>query len=306
MKRIKKGILAVLSCCLLLCACQSREAKDEPPVGDITNNEEEKNPTTVYNNGNMEGGENGQYSENDNSGETQVNTQPAGQENYEIMTVTQDMTGLQHPAGICSDGKFLYICDEEKHCVVQVDADSLEVVDTFGELGMEEGNFSKPVDITYVNDRFYVLDAENHSVQVFSDEFQYEDTYNLRPLITEAGFGRYQSVEADGEGNIYVSTFASDYHDAHIVKINADHSLYSFEEEAIGYLCGDGETVYFANQLEIFKESDTVYGARTGENHIYRINDGHLEEIYESIAVCYCKGNIVRSGLQHDHKTDRI
>lgn len=195
------------------------------------------------------------------------------QDGYVLEELDISQIGIGKPGGICIYNNNIYVCDTKNNCIVKLSKD-LEMLESYGTLGRESGNFSGPMDITFSGDCFYVLDNGNSRVQKFSADFEYQETYDLEYLASRQGSGLYISIAVDKEGIIYVSTISPDTRDGYI--FYWDHDTWNkLGENVIGYLCeGDGK-VYFANIME-FEGKMTI---QSGKNVLYEIDAGELKPI---------------------------
>ncbi|MCH5270125.1 MAG: hypothetical protein J1E83_05195 [Lachnospiraceae bacterium] len=198
------------------------------------------------------------------------------QGSYILEELDISQIGIGNPGGTCIYNNYIYVCDTENHCIVKLSKD-LEMLESYGTLGMEYGNFSKPMDITFSGNCFYVLDSGNNRVQKFSADFGYQETYNLEHLVTEQGSGLYVSIAVDREGIIYVSTIAPDTNDGHIFYWDND-TWNQLGENVVGYLCEGGGKVYFANIQEFQIEKDRTI-IQSGKNLLYEIDSKELKPI---------------------------
>ena len=70
---------------------------------------------------------------------------------YTVERVAPAEIGVVSPSGLCVYGDEVYICDYEDGKIVVTDLE-LNPVRTFGKIGMGEGEFSHPTDITVYQD----------------------------------------------------------------------------------------------------------------------------------------------------------
>lgn len=205
-----------------------------------------------------------------------VEINPDVQGNFILEEPDMDAAGIGNPGGICIHDDNLYVCDTENNCIVRLDKE-FQPLGSYGTLGMEYGNFSEPMDITFSGNSFYVLDSGNNRVQKFTADFEYAETYNLDHLASEQGYGKYVSIAVDGEGVIYVSAISPDSDDACIFYRKGDE-WNRLGENMVGYLCeGDGK-IYFANTLELqVEEKKTII--QSGKNLLYEIDSGKLKPV---------------------------
>lgn len=208
---------------------------------------------------------------------------------YEVQEIALSGLGVEAPGGICIYGESIYVCDISNNCIVKLSKDFVKE-DVFGTLGMEEGNFSEPRDITFSDGYFYVLDSKNNRVQKFTSDFQYQEMYDLHSLYSQQGFGRYASIAVDGEGVIYVSAISPDVKDAYVF-VYKKGKWEKMGAEAVGYVCAGEKTMYFANIFEFETEGKTT-AIRSGENMLYEVQESGLVPIariddkYAPAALC--------------------
>ena len=194
---------------------------------------------------------------------------------YDLKEIDLASIGIGTPGGVCVYNDNIYVCDISNSCIVKLNKDFVKE-DTYGTLGMEEGNFSEPWDITFSGGCFYVLDSGNNSVQKFTTDFQYLETYYLQPLHLE-NTGNYISIAVEEEGYIYVTTDVADAEDAYI-HCWKNGKWNKIGNEIVGYLCAGDENIYFVNTFEfIVEEKKTI--TQSGENILYILQDGKLKPL---------------------------
>lgn len=222
------------------------------------------------------------------------------QGSYVLEELDMSQIGIGKPGGICIYNNNLYVCDTENNCIVKLSKD-LELLESYGTLGRESGNFSEPMDITFSGGSFYVLDSGNSRVQKFSSDFAYEETYDLDYLASRQGSGRYVSIAVDGEGIIYVSTISPSTQDGYI--FYWDHDTWNkLGENVVGCLCEGGGKVYFANILE-FEVEEKKTTIQSGKNLLYEIDGEKLKPIcrfmdkYAPAALTYWNDRIYMASM---------
>ncbi len=189
----------------------------------------------------------------------------------------------------------IYVCDTMNNCVVKLNKE-LQKLDSYGTLGMENGNFSKPMDITFSQGFFYVLDSGNNRIQKFSLNFEHVETYNLKPLLSEQGCGEYLSIVVNEQGVLYISVFSPDTEDAYVYCFKNDE-WNRIGKNTVGYLCKGNKSVYFASMLEFFvQEKKTTL--ESGKNMLYEIDSERIKQIanfqekYVPVALSYWNNSI--------------
>lgn len=191
---------------------------------------------------------------------------------YDLQELALEEPGIGNPGGICIYNDSIYVCDTENNCIVRLSKD-LEREESFGMLGMEEGNFSKPRDITFADGCFYVLDEGNCRVQKFAADFTYLEMYDMPRLCSQYS-DEHVSIAVDGEGVIYVSVLSPDPLDAYIYTYR-DDGWETIGERAIGYLCAGEENIYFANTLEM-EVGEKTTAMQSGKNMLYMLEEKGL------------------------------
>ena len=187
---------------------------------------------------------------------------------YDLQELDLAELGIGNPGGICIYDDSIYICDLSNNCIVKLGMD-LAREDSFGTLGMEEGNFSEPRDITFADGCFYVLDEGNNRVQKFTSDFEYLEMYYLHPPYAQMT-GKYVSIAVDAEGIVYVSMISPDPMDAYIFAYKED-TWEKIGDKVVGYLCAGEESMYFVNTLEM-NIAEKVTEVRSGENMLYELD----------------------------------
>lgn len=196
------------------------------------------------------------------------------QGNYDVKEIDLEQVGINTPGGVCCYDGNIYVCDIANNCIVKLSKDLVRE-ESYGTLGMEEGNFSKPQDITFSGNCFYVLDNGNSRIQKFDADFRYQETYYLAALHCVPAM--YMSIAVDEGGAIYVTTNAADEEDA-FVHCLEDGQWNKIGGEIVGYLCAGDGNVYFAKQFEfIIEEKATI--TQSGENILYVLQDGGLKPL---------------------------
>lgn len=216
------------------------------------------------------------------------------QDGYDLQELDLAELEIGNPGGICIYDDSLYICDTENNCIVKLGMDFAKEA-SFGTLGMEEGNFSKPRDITFADGCFYVLDEGNCRVQKFTADFEYLEMYYLHSPYAQAT-GRYVSIAVDEKGIVYVSMLSPDPMDAYIYAYK-DETWEEIGEKAVGYLCVGRENIYFINTLEM-KITENTTAMQSGKNMLYEFDENGLsliaqiEDKYAPAALTFWNGSL--------------
>lgn len=184
---------------------------------------------------------------------------------YDLKEINLADIGIETPGGVCVYGDSLYVCDISNSCIVKLGKDFAREA-SYGTLGMEEGNFFEPWDITFSGGCFYVLDN-----------------------------GNYLSIVVDAEGIVYVSTDAPDTEEAYIYCWK-NGSWKKKVGKIVGYLCAGDESVYFADLFEFQrKKKETII--QSVENMLYCFQNGRLNPLaeicpgYAPVALTYWDNN---------------
>ena len=133
---------------------------------------------------------------------------------------------FNHPSGVAVIGDKVYVCDRNNDRI-QVYSRDLELVNTIGSQGLENGQMNWPYDLTEDGrECIFVADCDNHRVQVFDREGQFLRTFGShgfdagklqRPTgiclgrdsllyVTEYANHRVSVFSTDG---VYVGSFGS-------------------------------------------------------------------------------------------------
>ena len=130
-------------------------------------------------------------------------------------------------AAVAPDGKRLFVVDSKAHKILIFDTDTGAVLDTFGEPGDEEGQFSFPTSLTFDREgNLLVVDQINARIQYFDGEGGFLDQFGA--LGTGFGnFARPKDVAVDSNGLIYVTDNAFN----NVQLFDTDFSLLTFVGE---------------------------------------------------------------------------
>ncbi|MFQ6844831.1 MAG: hypothetical protein ACLRTT_16320 [Lachnospiraceae bacterium] len=192
---------------------------------------------------------------------------------YTVERVAPAEIGIVSPSGLCVYGDEVYICDYEDGKIVVTDLE-LNPVRTFGKIGMGEGEFSHPTDITVYQDELYVLDAGSSRAEIVKTDGTYTGEIGLT-MLDRQGYGDYYSIEVNGAGRIAVS---ADKYDTSAARVR----LYTGDEKVTpkgqfrGCLFLYEDVFYAADMLEYCKVSPTSSVYITGTNYLYEVTDEEL------------------------------
>ncbi|MCY3003801.1 MAG: NHL repeat-containing protein, partial [Planctomycetota bacterium] len=87
------------------------------------------------------------------------------------------------------DSGFVYVSDTGNHRVVKLDRD-LKFVKSWGDFGPHPGFFSQPAGLAWDESSLYVVDTDNHRVQVFDAEGNRQHEWGLHALLPREGDGK--------------------------------------------------------------------------------------------------------------------
>ena len=117
----------------------------------------------------------------------------------------------ESPQGIAIDRKAgrIYLVDSPRNMVFMLDLNG-KVLKRLGKGhdGTGVGEFDDPIDIVFKHNQLYVLDGSGTRVRVMDAECNPQASFNL-PDLRDPKANRENRLEADQQGNIYVSSFNS-------------------------------------------------------------------------------------------------
>ena len=117
----------------------------------------------------------------------------------------------ESPQGIAIDRKAarLYLADSPRNLVfiLELTGKILKRIGKYHD-GTGVGEFDDPTDIVFKHNQVYVLDRSGTRVQIMDAECNAQGSFNL-PHPPEPKVNRENRLEADQQGNIYVSSFNS-------------------------------------------------------------------------------------------------
>ena len=121
----------------------------------------------------------------------------ASERRSKFVSASKSFLGNPHDIELSKDGQLLYVCDVNKNRIAVLDAQTLELVGSFG-----DGKLSGPHDIDLGPDgKLYVADTRNHRIAIYQPDGQ------SAQLIDElkGPFKAPEGVVVDRTGRIYVA-----------------------------------------------------------------------------------------------------
>ncbi len=114
------------------------------------------------------------------------------------------------PTGIAYEPKLrrIYIVDTNKHYVIATDEDGNQLF-TFGERGVEDGQFNFPTNLAIANEKIFVIDTFNGRIQIFDLDGKFLSKFGQLGN-TPGHFARPKGIAIDNDKNIYVTDAAFD------------------------------------------------------------------------------------------------
>ena len=197
--------------------------------------------------------------------EKEIDVLPVVLDDKYIITTFIDDPQFVHPAGMITHENNIIICNQKNNCLSIYDMSGTRLRDV-GALGNAPLEFNKPTGITKDSNYFYVIDANNHRIQVIDFEFRFVKEYAI-PNFADQNFSYFFDIALLND-EIYISSNAMKP-DAHkLMYITDDNTWHSVSKDFIGYLFADDNTIYALDYLELFhnKEKNT---AESGKSELY-------------------------------------
>jgi len=184
---------------------------------------------------------------------------------------------LDVPKGLVYVGDSLYVTSKEGHCVLKYSKEGI-LEKTIGNLGNGDGEFRKPVAITYYGEELYVADEEDGKIQVFDLDGSFIRKYYVEELDNIYLF--VVDIEAD-EHNIYVSVTGGEKSLLHVYVISkADGKVDTLGKLSMGSLGRGEENIYFAQEFDYIEENGNS-GYESGESYFSEIGNGKMKKIFQ-------------------------
>ena len=190
----------------------------------------------------------------------------------ELCIIGEDCTYTRGIAGMFCDKDALFLCvtSENKIHICNYDG---SVIHSIGELGIAPGEFNHPTALSVYENNIYVLDSNNHRIQVF------DESNSILRSIDLVDFGDsnrsyYNSIAIDGDGSVYVSSCSPRVDNSNVYYISEDHD---FEPQIVlssfyGSLYSQYGVVYALSNMEAFR-SDKEEGFESGQNYLYELKE---------------------------------
>lgn len=111
---------------------------------------------------------------------------------------------LKRPTGLAFDAErgWLFVADTAAHDIKVFDR-SGQLLNTFGAVGEQSGQFNAPTHLAFSDGKLYVTDTLNSRIQVFDADGRYLSTLGERGLYV-GNLARPKGVALDSAGTIYV------------------------------------------------------------------------------------------------------
>lgn len=275
MKKAQSGILSVILAAAMTAGCMGCGAKETgtgdegQPQGNVQQNTQTDDA--------QGGGSEAAQSNTAKRGEFPEPVIFDGNCVFDHEVWQKEKTQIQTPGGILFDGESLLVCDTGNHCVVRLTTDG-NFVESYGELGSEDGNFVTPTAILLHENEIYVLDSGNMRIQVFDMEMNYdrEILFEASPLPLD---GKYIDMAIAGDGTIYVAADSAHGGGMSLTYIEGGE-LCVVPGGVLGYLAERDGVVYAAEKWRYYRK-EKGYGWEPNENWIYRVERNGLQKVCE-------------------------
>lgn len=227
---------------------------------------------------------------NNYRGGAEENLEVVISEKWKLKKINALELSISKPMGIVFHENKLYICDYEKNMVREFDSNFQETA-SYGKIGNAPGQFLNPTGIAIYRDRIYILDSGNNRTQIFTDEMEIIDTYQLLSL-NSASSDIYTDIAIVSE-NLFFTTNC--INNSACLFLAESNTISSIKDKFLGRLSSDDNYLYAVSSLEL-SSNDKGYEAASGKNQLFKISSDDVEVVadfpykYTPSAFCIVNG----------------
>ena len=182
------------------------------------------------------------------------------------------------PSGlVCADGK-IYIANKENNCVLVYSIDGV-LEDTIGNIGTNNGEFSKPKAIANFKDRIYVADESDGRIQEFDLNGNFINIFKIEEI--DNAYTCVSDIEVD-ESYIYISIVGVKKSVLYVYIINKNNGdVKKLGKSCMGVLGKDTDNnIYFAQAFDYISDKGSS-GYADGECYISSMTDSKMDKLFQ-------------------------
>lgn len=210
-------------------------------------------------------------------------------ETYSIV----EMFDEYHFAGtILGDSGFIACNTADSNLYVM--NDSGEIKYTWGQLGNGENEFLHPTSITRSGECYYVLDAGNKRIQLYSNDLQYIGTIELEEL-ENTNEVYYLDLSVSDKGVVYITTNSPFSDTSRVNIVNTDGELILSKKAMHGFTYCDGNVAYCVNTFEVVETEDSITSSFS-HSYLYIISEDGSMEIKTELPYKYGPADFIVDG----------
>lgn len=189
---------------------------------------------------------------------------------YTISTLIEDPSNI-YPAGIIFHSDKLLICNQKNNCISIYDLNGQKLQD-IGTLGNGPLEFNKPTGITLDDSFYYIIDANNHRIQVIDHNFTYIKEIPI-PNFADQNFSYFFDI-AVGNEQIFLSSNAMKPDASKLISI-VDNAIVDISKDFIGFISYNDDKLYAIDYLELFRNGKNNT-AVSGKSDFFILNNNKL------------------------------
>lgn len=191
-------------------------------------------------------------------------------DSYSISAFIEDPNNI-YPAGIIYHDDKLLICNQKNNCISIYNLSGQKIQD-IGTLGSGPLEFNKPTGITKDDSYYYIIDANNHRIQVIDYDYFYIKEIPI-PNFADQNFSYFFDIAVSDE-KIFLSSNAMKPDASKLISI-ANDDVVDIAKDFIGFIYSDNRKIYAIDYLELFRNGKNN-SAISGKSDFYILNDNQL------------------------------
>ena len=182
------------------------------------------------------------------------------------------------PKAIAKADTCIFALDKQSCCIFSINNEG-EIIKKVGGIGNGRLEFLNPEDITFANDKLYVLDSQNERIEILSDDLEYLDEIKLPEKSNK--YKTLNSIAVDDKENVFMSCSDVGY-SAVLVYVKEKAEFREFGKNFKGTLCSDNGEVYAITVGSVFEsKSEKRIGWRSGFNDLYSVSVNGINRLCE-------------------------
>lgn len=185
---------------------------------------------------------------------------------------------LNCPMDIVCTEQAIYVVNQGNNNILVFNYEG-KLLETFGNYGQGESEFTNPQAIALNDDNIYVVEKESCRIQVFDRNFTFVKEIILDTLKNTFGVSAFD-LEVDQQGNIYLTVEGIEPKLLKVYKIKTNGKIEKIGSKLIGVMDRSADDkIYFTPTYEFFENKHEL-GYRSGLSYVGTM-DNSLDKMFD-------------------------